>query len=215
MRRSPIGFSLLATIAFVVPLACGSGTTTTSTPPPVAPTAPLSTAPPPTAAPTAQAGPLASVFTTDPNALASLLASAAAAGSAWLGPAAATPDATEAGLRAAAAQYAPGMKPEGEVAKANLTEGGHASFTASLDPSKCYAIVAYGNGVGDLDVNLLMPPFYNLLAGQDGMTGPNAVIGASPAFVCPLIALPVPYKIDLFAKKGGGPVAAQVYSKPK
>lgn len=214
MGRARLGFSLLSLVAFGVPLACGSSSTTTSSAPP--PTAPATTtAPPPTAAPTAQAGPLASVFTTDPSALAALLASAAAAGSAWLGPATATPDATEAGLRAAAAQYAPGMKPEGEVAKANLTETGHASFTASLDPSKCYAIVAYGSGLADLDVNLLMPPFYNLLAGQDGMTGGTAVIGASPAFICPLVALPVPYKIDLFAKKGGGPIAAQVYSKPK
>ncbi|MFO0740896.1 MAG: hypothetical protein U0270_33675 [Labilithrix sp.] len=212
--RARVGFSLLAIFALGVPLACGAGTTT-STPPPVPPTPPPTTNAAPAAPPAAQAGPLASGFTTDPNALATLLAQAAAAGSAWLGPAAREPEPSEAGLRATAAQYAPGLVPEGDVAKATLTEGSHVSFTANLEPSKCYAVVAYGSGLADLDINLLMPPFYNLLAGQDGMAGSAAVIGASPAFICPLIALPVPYKIDLFAKKGGGPIAAQVYSRPR
>lgn len=213
MSRGRVGFSLLATIAFGV--ACGSSGAIRSAPP-AAPSAPgptVTTAR--AAAATPHAGPLASVFTTDPNALASLLASAAAASSAFLTPPAVSPDATEAGLRAAAAQYAPGMQPDGEVAKATLTEGSHASFTANLDASKCYAIVAYGANLADLDINLLMPPFFNLLAGQDGMTGTTAVIGASPAFICPLVSLPAPYKIDLFAKKGGGPIAAQLYSRAK
>jgi hypothetical protein len=162
-----------------------------------------------------QAGPLGNVFTTDPNALATLLASAAAASSALLAPPAANPDAAETGLRAAAAQYAPGLTPEGEVAKATLAEGAHATFPVTLDPSKCYAIVASGAGLGDVDLSLLVPPFYNLLAAQDGMAGSAAVIGASPSFVCPMIALPVPYKVDILAKKGGGPIAAQLYSKKK
>jgi hypothetical protein len=153
--------------------------------------------------------------TTDANALATLLAGAAAAGSAWLGPAAAVADPAEAGLRAAAAKYAPGMSPDGQVAKGNLTEGGHIGFVVNMDPSRCYTIVAYGAGMNDLDVNLLAPPFYNFLAGQDGMAGPAAVIGATPKPMCPLLPMAVPYKIDLFAKAGGGQVAAQLYSKPK
>jgi hypothetical protein len=155
------------------------------------------------------------VYTTDPNALAGLLAAAAAAGSAWLGPAAAAADPSEGGLRIAAAKYAPGMSPEGQVAKANLAEGGHVGFIANMDGSHCYTIVAFGAGLADLDVNLLAPPLYNFLAGQDGMAGPTAVIGASPKPMCPIVPLSVPYKIDLFAKKGGGPVAAQLYSKPR
>lgn len=158
---------------------------------------------------------MGSVYTTDPNALASLLAAAAAAGSAWLGPAGAVGDPAEAGLRLAAAKYAPGMSPDGQVAKGNLAEGGHVGFVVNMDPSKCYTVVAFGAGVVDLDVNLLAPPLYNILAGQDGMAGPTAVIGAAPKPMCPLIPIAVPYKIDLFAKKGGGAVAAQVYSKPK
>lgn len=179
--------------------------------------APASTCPPGQACPPPQgpAAPLGSVYTTDPNALATLLAAAAAAGSAWLGPAAAVADPAEAGLRAAAAQYAPGMSPDGQVAKGNLAEDGHIDFVVNMDPSKCYAIVAYGAGIADLDVNLLAPPLYNFLAGQDGMAGPTAVIGAAPKPMCPIIPMAVPYKIDLHAKKGGGQVAAQLYSKPK
>lgn len=165
--------------------------------------------------PRGSAAPLGSVHTTDPNALASLLAAAAAAGSAWLGPAGALGDPAEAGLRAAAAKYAPGMSADGQIAKGNLAEGGHVDFVVNMDPSKCYTIVAYGAGVTDLDVNLLAPPFYNVLAGQDGMAGPTAIIGAALKPMCPIIPVAVPYKIDLHAKKGGGQVAAQLYSKAK
>jgi hypothetical protein len=170
----------------------------------------------PSPAPDGAPGSLGTVYTTDPNALASLLAAAAAAGSALLGPAAAgLADPAEAGLRAAAAQYAPGMTPDGQIAKGTLSEGGHIGFVVNMDPSRCYAIVAYGAGLADLDVSLLAPPFYAVLAGQDGMAGPAAVIGAAPRAMCPVIPVAVPYKIDLYAKRGGGQVAAQLYSKPR
>ncbi len=155
---------------------------------------------------------MGSVYTQDPNALAQLLAAAAAAGSAWLAPMGGG-DPAEVGLRAAAAKYAPGMSPEGQVAKGNLTEGGHVEFMANMDPSKCYTIVGYGAGVTDLDLNLLAPPLYNFLAGGGSGHSVLPVIGQKP--MCPVIPLSVPYKIDIYAKKGGGPVAAQVYSKPK
>jgi hypothetical protein len=226
---------LLLGATFAVPLACGNkpdakasfslngDAGTGSGPAPTAsncqpgqPCPPQNCAPgQPCPPPGGSAAPLGSVYTTDPNALAGLLAAAAAAGSAWLGPAAAAGDPAEMGLRASAAQYAPGMSPEGQVAKGNLAEGGHIGFLVNMDPSRCYTIVAYGAGVTDLDVNLLAPPLYNFLAAQDGMAGSAAIIGASPRPMCPVIPMSVPYKIDLFAKKGGGSVAAQVYSKPK
>ena len=168
-------------------------------------------APPPPAAashaPTATGG--------DPNALAALLAGAAAAGLASFVPAAAVADAAEMGLRAAAARHAPGMTAEGQVARGNLIEGGHIGFVTNMEPSKCYTIVAFGAGVSDLDINLLAPPFYNFLTGQDAMSGDTAVIGASPRPICPVVPIAVPYKVDLYARRGGGAVAAQVYSKPK
>lgn len=155
------------------------------------------------------------MYTNDPNALAGLLAAAAAAGSAWLGPAAAIADPAEAGLRAAAAKYAPGMSPDSQVAKGTLAEGGHIQFVMNLDPSRCYTIIAYGAGVTDMDVHLLAPPLHNFLVGQDGMIGPTAVLGAPPQPMCPSLPIAIPYKVDLHAKTGFGPIAAQVYSKPR
>ncbi|HVH46873.1 MAG TPA: hypothetical protein VM925_31235, partial [Labilithrix sp.] len=185
-----------------------------STPSQCPPGQPCASCPPGQACAITQGGPapLGTVQTTDPSALASLLAAAAAAGSALLGPPSAAEGPAEAGLRAAAAQHAPGMSPEGPVARGNLADGGHVDFVVQLEPSKCYAVVAYGAGVMDLDVNLLAPPLYNFLAAQDGMAGPAAVLGAAPKPMCPVVPVAVPYKVDLHAKKGGGQVAAQLYS---
>ena len=167
--------------------------------------------------PQGSVAPMGSVYTQDPNALAQLLAAAAAAGSAWLARAgeAGGGDPVESGIRAAAAQYAPGMNPEGQIAKGNLQEGGHVEFMANMEPTRCYTIIGYGAGVTDLDLNLLVPPLYTMLSAQDGMTGPTAVIGAAPKQMCPILPFAVPYKVDIHAKKGGGAVGAQMYSKAK
>ena len=223
---------MLVAIAPFVHLACagtnaGPSAAETGAPPPTPPPAtgcaPGAPCPPPPScepghpcsAVQGTAGPLGRVYTTDPSALASILAAAAAAGSAILSPPSATEDPAELGLRESAAKYAAGMQPEGNIARASLSEDGHVGFMTELDPSKCYTIVAYGAGVSDIDINLLAPPLYNFLAGQDGLTGPTAVIGAAPNLLCPIVPLSIPYKVDLHAKKGGGVVAARVYAKPR
>jgi hypothetical protein len=146
----------------------------------------------------------------DPNLLAGLLGAA----SAFLQPMG-VGDPVEMGIKAAAVKYAPGMTPEGQIAKGNVQAGGHVQFIVNMDASHCYTIVGYGAGLQDLDLNLLAPPLYNISAGTDGMAGPTAVIGASPKPLCPAIPVAVPYKVDIYAKAGAGPVGAQVYSKPK
>jgi hypothetical protein len=171
----------------------------------------------PTGAPLADGGapaPLGSVYTTDPNQLGQLAAGAAAAASAWFGPGG-PGDPAVAALQAEAAKSAPGMSPEGEMAKGQLQEGGHIAFLVTMQPGRCYTIVGYGAGLQDLDLNLLAPPFYNLLAAQDGMNGPAAVIGKGKSPMCPALPIAVPYKVDVFAQKGAGSVAVQVYSKAK
>ena len=120
-------------------------------------------------------------------------------------------DAVDIGLKLAAVQYAPGTTAEGLAAKAALAENGHSYFIVNMDASKCYTVVGFGLGVTDLDLTLLAPPLYTVSAGQDGTAGPTAVIQK----MCPLIPLPIPYKIDIYAKKGSGLVGAQVYSRPK
>ncbi len=164
----------------------------------------------------ASAPPLGSVYTTDPNQVAALIAAAAAAGSAMmqnggLG------DPAETGLRAAIAKHAPGMAPEGQMAKGTLQEGGHSQFLMTLMPGKCYTIVGFSPSgqIKDLDLNLLAPPFFTLLAGQDGMNDNTAVLGKAPQPMCPFIPFAVAYKVDIFAKKGAGAFAVQALSKNK
>jgi hypothetical protein len=136
------------------------------------------------------------------------------AASAFFGPGAAGDPATI-GLKAAQLRYAPNMNPETQVATGNAAQGGHVTFIVNMDASKCYTIIGFGAGFADLDVNLLAPPFYNVSAGHDETTGPTAVIGGAPHPMCPAIPVAIPYKVDIYAKSGGGPVAAQVFSKPK
>jgi len=156
--------------------------------------------------------PAATASGVDQSALAGLLAAAAAAATATMQPLGA--DEVDRGLREAAAKHAGGMTAASEVAKGNLPEGGHLGFIVQLEPGKCYTIVAYGAGVDELDLFLLLPPFYNLLGAHDVLTGATAVIGGAPK-MCPISPITVPYKIDMHARKGGGPVAAQVFSKTK
>jgi len=124
---------------------------------------------------------------------------------------------TEAGLKVQALRMAPGMQPEGSELKQNLPEGQHAVMMVTMQAGKCYSIVGFSplGGVKDLDLNLLAPPLYMTLAGQDLTHNNVPAIGASPSPMCPVIAFPLQYKLDVFARSGSGQVAVQLYSKNK
>src|SRR5580658_4321864 len=126
-------------------------------------------------------------------------------------------DLTDAGLKLHAAHVAPGMQPDGSELKQNLTEGQHAVMMVTLQAGKCYAIAGFSplGGVKDIDLNLLTPPLYLTLSGQDLTHNNTPVIGASPSPMCPVIAFPLQYKLDVFARVGSGQVAVQLYSKNK
>jgi hypothetical protein len=194
----------------LAPLACGGSKTepvqpapqgSWSAPPPSsggwnAPPPASSTAPAPTMAPTATApAPTASAMPT------------------------AVPDVIVTALLAPlAAKYAPGMQPEGAPLTANLAEGGSTEMIVSMVAGKCYTIIGaspIGVGVKDLNLKLLTPPFYTLEAGKDSTTSNEAVIGGGKNPTCPLMPIPVAYKLSVTAAKGAGPVGVQVYSKTK
>lgn len=175
-------------------------------------------APPPAMAPGAAPSTSAPLAPTDPNSLQSILAGIQGALQGILvAPGSLPVDVAEAGLKAQAFRFAPGMQPEGSELKQNLAEGQHAFMMVTLQAGKCYTLVGFSppGAVKDLDLNLLAPPFYVTLAGQD-LTHDNAPsIGASPNPMCPVIAFPLQYKLDVFARSGGGQVAVQLYSKAK
>jgi hypothetical protein len=126
-------------------------------------------------------------------------------------------DLTEAGLKAQALRVAPGMQPEGSELKQALTEGQHAVVMLTLQAGKCYTVVGFSpvGAVKDLDLNLLAPPLYMTLAGQDLTHNNTPTIGASPSPMCPILAFPLQYKLDVFARSGSGQIAVQLYSKTK
>ncbi len=227
LRRSHV--LLLVTCALgALPVACGEkkpaasasasigGSSSSSAPASSsAPPAYASSAPP---AGSASAPPLAPVFTQDPQQLAALLAAAASAGQAFMQPPGAQAgDPAETGLQKLAPQWAAGMMPEGQIAKGTLPAGGHSQFLINMAPGRCYTIIGFSpqGQIVDLDLNLLAPPFYTMLAGQDGMQGNTAVIGKAPNPMCPMLPVAVPYKVDIYAKSGQGAFAVQVFAKNK
>ncbi len=165
----------------------------------------------------AQQGPLGTVNLTDPNALATLFGQAAAAGQALLQQPGAIPnDPVEAGLKLSAAKNAVGMQPEGQIAKGQLQEGGHLTFLVPMTAGKCYTILGFSppGQIKNVDLNLLAPPLYMMLSGQDTTDNNMPVVGKGNQPMCPIIP-GLQYKVDIVARSGSGNVGAQVYSKNK
>jgi hypothetical protein len=198
--------------------------------PPAAPQAQLPAAPP-TAAPAASGStpPLGPVVTNDPNQLSQIFAQAAQAAQAFLQPPGSTGGASGGGgggglptsladgcVKALALQSAQGMSPEGQEATGNLQEGGHLAFTVPMQGGKCYTLIGCSppGQIKNLDLNLLAPPFYNVLAGQDTSDDNHPIIGNGKP-MCPIVPVALNYKVDIVARSGAGSVAVQLYSKSK
>jgi len=217
----PLAFLVLVAVAPLVQLACGGKQDATpppngayntwqtqpsagpTAPPPGPATVPVGTPPPTGPATVPPTGPATAPPTT-----------ASASPSAAL-----SAQAVVAALTPLAAKDAPGMQPEGQPLTAQLAEGQHTDMTVNMVGGKCYTVIGAsvpGVGVKDLKLTLLTPPFYTVSAGDStkGAAG-ESVIGAGSKPTCPLLPVPVAYKLDVFAKSGSGPVAVQVYSKTK
>ena len=107
------------------------------------------------------------------------------------------------------------MKPDGAMATGTLKEKGHLEWSLSMAPGKCYAIVGFSptGEIKDLDLHLLSPPFFSMLAGEDTTDDNAPVIGSAPNPMCPVVAVALPYKVDIAAQKGAGHAAVQLFSK--
>jgi len=175
-------------------------------------------------APAPSGSPMAS-SSAAPSASASTSASAAASGSASAAPSGSAPALLAAGVDAAldaaivaqAAKDAPGMTAEGGTGHETLQQGGHFGMVVTLQPGKCYTIIALSAPlqISELDVHLFMLPL-NLESGHSPPTDKNpAVLGRGAQKTCPVSPIPVPYKVDVSARKGAGRVAVAVFSKSK
>jgi hypothetical protein len=187
----------------------GSGAAkSTSAQPAVAP-------PPPAGAP--GAAPLSTVLTTDPAQLQQMFAAAAGAQAAALAPSGSAGDPIEGGIKSVAAKSAPGLSPDGPIAKGTLKEKDHAEMMVTLEVGKCYSVIGFSpqGGVADLDLHLLSPPLYNILAGEDTTDDNMPVIAKAPSPICPAVAVTIAYKVDIFADRGAGAYGVQLFSKAK
>ena len=115
-------------------------------------------------------------------------------------------------LQALAKKVAPGMAPEGPLARATLKEGERAQMDVTLQQGKCYAIIGTSEKVKDLDLHLMVPP--GVMSAQDTTDDESPVIGKPPTPFCEESAS-ASYKLGMYAEKGAGDVAVQVYSKKK
>jgi hypothetical protein len=144
-------------------------------------------------------------------------ASAAPSGSASALIAAGVDAALDAAIVAQAAKDAPGMTAEGGSGHETLQQGGHFGMVVTLQPGKCYTIIAMSAPlqVSELDVHLFMLPL-NLESGHSPPTDKNpAVLGRGAQRTCPVSPIAVPYKVDVSARKGAGRIAVGVFSKSK
>jgi hypothetical protein len=150
----------------------------------------------------------------DPNLLNQILgAGAAMMGQGGVG----IGDPVEIGIKLAAGKYAAGMQPEGAISKDNLQAGGHKEMLITLQGGKCYTVIAFSppGQVTNVDLHLLAPPLYNMMAGQDAFKDNTAVIGPGAQALCPIIPIPMQYKLDVNAVAGQGAVGVQLFSKNK
>jgi hypothetical protein len=202
MRKGTLPlFVVLATFA-AVPLACSK-----DAPPPVTPgpqdagveAAPVWTAPPiqdaaPEAAPTATA----TVPPVDMGA--------------------AVDSAIDIAIKAAAAKDAPNMTQEGTSVVATVQAGQAHSQVVTLQPNRCYTIIGFSppGQVAELELKLMAPPLYNMEAGKSGANDKAMpIIGKGKGALCPILPIPVPYRIDATAKKGGGRIGIQIFARNK
>lgn len=125
--------------------------------------------------------------------------------------------AIDAAIAAVAAKDAPGMTSEGTAGHETLQQGGHFGMVVTLQPGKCYTIIAMSAPlqVSELDVHLFMMPL-NIEAGHSPPTDKNpAVLGRGAQKTCPVSPIAVPYKVDVSARKGAGRIGVAVFSKSK
>src|ERR1019366_8909314 len=106
-------------------------------------------------------------------------------------------DLTDVGLKAQAFRLAPGMQPEGDQLKQNMTEGQHVVMLVTMQAGKCYTVVGFSplGAVKNLDLNLLT--LVNTLAGQDLTHNNTPVIGGAPSPMCPVLMFPLQYRLDV------------------
>jgi hypothetical protein len=119
------------------------------------------------------------------------------------------------------ATEAPGAQKEGVPVAASFQTGQTMEQSFTMQPGKCYTVVASSMGITQLDITAaLVTPIPGMNAqfgqakGKPGMAGSQAVLGAKAACLkLALSPLPVQAKFTVTATAGAGLAAAQLFVK--
>lgn len=115
-----------------------------------------------------------------------------------------------------AQQQAPGMQREGNVAAAQFQEGQSMEEPVSLQPGKCYTVLAVGAGVAEVDIALQLTtpmPGMNPALAQDSGAGHQAALGGGGNCYKWPWPMAGQAKYVIKATRGSGIVAGQLYVK--
>jgi hypothetical protein len=123
-------------------------------------------------------------------------------------------------ITTASAKVAPKMAEEGQPGRATLKEGEHFAMVVTLQPNRCYTFVAFSppGSISQLDMKLLGVA----IAVEAGKSSPPdkatpglSVMGKTTGAICPILPVPVPYKVDVVATKGAGRMGVKVFARNK
>ena len=86
------------------------------------------------------------------------------------------------------------MFPKAPPTKTRSPRAAHKAFDVTLAGNKCYTIIAFSppGNISDVDLHLLVPPFYNMDAGHDDMNEQRRRHRQSPRADLPVHADPHP-----------------------
>ena len=109
---------------------------------------------------------------------------------------------------------APGMQPDGSSAAGQCAEGQTFEMPLTLQPGKCYTVIAVSMGLQELDAQIVSnaPPAPPVPIAQDNQSGGTAVIAGKGCHKN-ILPVAVPAKVVIKATKGTGAAVAQVYVK--
>lgn len=120
-------------------------------------------------------------------------------------------------LMAFANSEAPGMQKEGGMVAASFQEGQSMEQSLTIQPGKCYTVVAVGAGIQEVDITMVAVtpiPGQNPQLGKDTTSGAQASLGGKGNCIkLAIVPFPVQAKYVVTATKGAGVAAAQLYVK--
>ena len=115
-----------------------------------------------------------------------------------------------------AAQFAPGDAAEGAPLCGALAEGKSLQRTVVLMPGRCYTAIGVDDVSGttlQLALATFVPGGTPMVLANSGAAAPAPVLAAQPSCFKPTGTKPIDAVFTITAKKGGGNVLAQLYSK--